>query len=126
MAQQRQAIFITGAGSGIWLACVKRFIDQNFFVYGSVINAQELQLVSQQFSHDFIPIVMDITQEQDIQKAFDFVTTHASNMRFRALINIVGVIYNGPRMNVTKQQFEHILAVNTIAVHMMTKTFYLS
>ena len=37
--------------------------------------------------------------------------------------NIAGVIYNGPLMDVTKQQFEHLLAVNTVAVHMMTRTF---
>ncbi|MEG1855203.1 MAG: SDR family NAD(P)-dependent oxidoreductase [Acinetobacter sp.] len=123
MAQQKQAIFITGAGSGIGLACVKRFIDQDFFVYGSVINAQELQLLSQQFSHDFMPIVMDLTQEQAVQEAFDFVKRHLNDMKFRALINIAGVIYNGPLMDVTQQQFEHILAVNTIAVHMMTKAF---
>lgn len=123
MMQQKQAIFITGAGSGIGLACTQRFIDEGYFVFGSVVNVQEQQRVNSQFHHDFMPIVMDITQEQDIQKAFDFVTTHASNMKFRALINIAGVIYNGPLMDVTKQQFEHILAVNTIAVHMMTKAF---
>ena len=123
MVQQKQAIFITGAGSGIGLACVKRFIDQDFFVYGSVINEQELQLVSQQFSHNFMPIIMDNTKEADIQKAFQLVQNHIGHMQFRALINIAGVIYNGPLIDVTQQQFEHILAVNTIAVHMMTKTF---
>ena len=123
MVQQKQAIFITGAGSGIGLACVKRFIDQDFFVYGSVINEQELQLVSQQFSHNFMPIIMDITKEADIQKAFQLVQNHIGHMQFRALINIAGVIYNGPLIDVTQQQFEHILAVNTIAVHMMTKAF---
>jgi NAD(P)-dependent dehydrogenase (short-subunit alcohol dehydrogenase family) len=123
MSQQKQAIFITGAGSGIGLACTKLFIDKGFFVFGSVINQQEQQIVSAQFKHDFMPIVMDITQEPDIQNAFELVKHHASDMKFRALINIAGVIYNGPLMDMSKQQFEHILAVNTVAVHMMTRTF---
>ena len=123
MVQQKQAIFITGAGSGIGLACARLFIDKGFFVFGSVINQQEQHTVCAQLQHDFIPIVMDITQEQEIQNAFELVKNHASQMKFRALINIAGVIYNGPLMDVTKQQFEHILAVNTVAVHMMTRTF---
>lgn len=123
MSQQKQAVFITGAGSGIGLACTQRFIDQGFFVFGSVLNEQEKNRVSQQFNHDFMPIIMDITQEQDIQTAFQQVQKHAAEMKFRALINIAGVIYNGPLMDVSKQQFEHILAVNTVAVHMMVKTF---
>ncbi|MCL6247906.1 SDR family NAD(P)-dependent oxidoreductase [Acinetobacter sp. ANC 4945] len=123
MSEQKQAIFITGAGSGIGLACTNLFIDKGFFVFGSVINQKELDAINQQFSHDFMPIVMDITQEKDIQNAFELVKKQSSHMKFRGLINIAGVIYNGPLMDVSKQQFEHILAVNTIAVHVMTRTF---
>lgn len=123
MSQQKQAIFITGAGSGIGLACTQLFIDKGFFVFGSVMSQQEQQQVNAQFHHDFMPILMDITQEQDIHNAFDLVKKHITSMKFRGLINIAGVIYNGPLMDVTKQQFEHILAVNTVAVHMMTKIF---
>ena len=123
MSQQKQAIFITGAGSGIGLACTQLFIDKGFFVFGSVMSQQEQQQVNAQFHHDFMPILMDITQEQNIHNAFDLVKKNITSMKFRGLINIAGVIYNGPLMDVTKQQFEHILAVNTVAVHMMTKIF---
>lgn len=123
MSQHKQAVFITGSGSGIGLACTQLFIEKGFFVFGSVLNENEKNSVSQQFSHDFMPIIMNITQEQDIQASFEIVQKNLANMDFRALINIAGVIYNGPLMDVTKQQFDHILAVNTVAIHMMVKTF---
>ena len=50
------------------------------------MNLQEQQLVSSQLNHDFMPIIMDITQEQEIQNAFELIKNHASQMKFRALI----------------------------------------
>ncbi|AXY60113.1 MULTISPECIES: SDR family NAD(P)-dependent oxidoreductase [Acinetobacter] len=123
MIHNKQAVFITGAGSGIGLATTQKFLNEGFFVFGSVIDEQEKEKVNKTFRHDFLPIIMNITQESEILKTFETVQKNIDGMTFRALINIAGVIYNGPLMDVTQSQFEHILAVNTVGVHMMAKTF---
>lgn len=118
-----EAVFITGSGSGIGFACTQFLLSQGYFVFGSVLNESEKERVLMTFKENYFPIILNITKQEDCLRAADVIKSNLDKMRFRALINVAGVIYNGPLMDVTKQQFDHILAVNTVGVHILSQAF---
>lgn len=121
MQKFKEAIFITGSGSGVGFACTKFLLQQGYFVFGAVLNSLEKEHVEKEFKENFLAIPLNITSTEECAQAYELVRSELKDMHLRALINVAGVIYNGPLMDVTKQQFEHILAVNTIGVHLISQ-----
>lgn len=121
MKQFKEAIFITGSGSGVGFACTKFLLQQGYFIFGAVLNPFEKEHVEKEFKENFLAIPLNISSPEECAQAYEIVKTELKDMHLSALINVAGVIYNGPLMDVSKQQFEHILAVNTIGVHLISQ-----
>ncbi|MEO7121382.1 MAG: SDR family NAD(P)-dependent oxidoreductase [Ginsengibacter sp.] len=57
---------ITGASSGLGAALAKALIDKGAIVYGLARNEEKLLDIKNKLRENFIPVVIDITKQQDI------------------------------------------------------------
>ena len=121
MNNMNKSIFITGTGSGIGFQCAKTLATLGYQVYGTVINDVEYAKTIENIPNNFTPIKMDILNEDEIQNVKNELSILLDHKPLFALINIAGVIYNGPLTELTKKQFEHILGVNVVGVHSITQ-----
>ena len=121
MKNLNKAVFITGAGSGIGFQCAKTLSALGYTVYGTVVNEQEHKNSIENIPKNFHPFIMNILNQDDIQNVKQALSELLDQKPLYALINIAGVIYNGPLMELSKKQFEHILGVNVVGVHAMTQ-----
>jgi NAD(P)-dependent dehydrogenase (short-subunit alcohol dehydrogenase family) len=51
----KRAVVVTGASTGIGLACVEDLIAAGFFVFGSVRRTEDAERLHEKFSDDFAP-----------------------------------------------------------------------
>lgn len=59
---------VTGASSGFGLAICEQLVEQGYRVIGIARRAEPLQRLHQQFKDRFFPLVLDLTQPEEIEK----------------------------------------------------------
>jgi NAD(P)-dependent dehydrogenase (short-subunit alcohol dehydrogenase family) len=95
MARNRY-ILITGASTGIGLACAQLLDKNGWYVYAGYRKAEDGQRLAEKGSKRLTPIRLDVTSEEDIQN----VTKHFADVlpegRLDALINNAGIAVAGP------------------------------
>lgn len=119
----REAIFVTGAGSGIGLAVTRRLLDQGYTVFGGAISGDEATRLTDTLRGDFTAIVIDVRDESSVQAAAAGVTDALAGRPLRAVLNIAGIITNGPLIDLSADTFHQVLAVNVIGMHSVTRAF---
>lgn len=85
----KNAVIITGAGSGIGKACVKKFHDQGYFVFLLGRTQSKLEDVKKQFS-DSMCIVCDLSDQNSIRQAVHTISTKLADQK----LQLVGLINN--------------------------------
>lgn len=116
-------VVLTGAGSGIGKATAARLIGQGYRVFGGAISAAEAQILQAEFGPNFTPLLIDVRNEQSLTEAAARVARLIGNRRLTALLNIAGVIVNGPLLDLSAAQFGDVLAVNLVGMHSVTRAF---
>nr|CAH7728532.1 unnamed protein product [Callosobruchus chinensis] len=83
---------VTGASKGIGAAISKRLVDEGLLVVGVARNKQLLDALVKRLSGNkgkFYPLVADISKEQDILEAFDWIKKNLGTVHI--LVNNAGV-----------------------------------
>ena len=113
-------VLITGANSGIGKATTELLSAQGFKVYACARHVEDLNEL--RALKAVFPLKLDVTNDTDVQTAFETVQTQ--NTGLYAIINNAGIGVVGPLMDISLGDFEKQLAVNLIGVHRVTKTFF--
>ncbi|MCX2838886.1 SDR family oxidoreductase [Salinimicrobium sp. MT39] len=109
-------IVITGTSRGIGLELVKILAQAGHKVLALSRNQDAVKKLDLENVHFF---EFDITSEEDLQKASDFVKEQWGGVDI--LINNAGAIINKPFEEITSEEFESVYKVNVFGVAALTR-----
>lgn len=122
-ATHNAAVVVTGAGSGIGRAVVGGLLARGYRVFGSAISSEEADGLVVEFGDGLFPFVVDVRDEDAVFEAAGRIEAELDGMPLKAVLNIAGVLENGPLVDLTAEQFRNVLAVNLVGVHVVTRAF---
>lgn len=118
-----QTICITGVSSGIGLASAKAAIKSGFQVIGTVRSHEDSIAISGQLGQNFIPLILDVTSDIQIEKEIQRLKTLLPNLKLKCLINNAGVAVPGPLEEVGTENFIRQMDINVTGVLRTTNAF---
>jgi len=113
---------ITGTSSGIGEACVARLAERGWTVHAGVRRAEDGDRLKSQFPGDVRPIILDVTNADDIARAVEEVARESGDRGLQALVNNAGVGAGGPVEYVTDADWRWVFDVNFFAVVTLTRS----
>ncbi|GBM39471.1 Estradiol 17-beta-dehydrogenase 2 [Araneus ventricosus] len=125
ISPNKKAVFITGCDSGFGFQLAKRLDSKEYHVFAGCLfpmsgGAAELK---SSCSSRFCTVHIDVTQDDSVQNAKEFVEKNLGDCELWAVVNNAGV-YKGFTVDFTPMSdFEDSLQVNTLGQVRVTKAF---
>ena len=119
---QKQAVLITGASTGIGFATALYLDKAGYKVYASVRKDCDKQKLINAASSNLTPVIMDVCDEEAIHKVYQQIKTETEGFTF-SLVNNAGVSLNGPLEILPFSDIKMLLNVNVCGLLSVTKTF---
>ncbi len=116
-----KSIFITGAGSGIGLDMVQELSGKGYQIFGTYISNDEkvaLEKVS-----NVEAIKMDVTNNEEIDNAVDYVTQKLGQNGLYALVNNAGVQYMMPFECLDEEEGRKVAEINFFSIITISRKF---
>lgn len=112
----RQAIFVTGAASGIGRACAELFAQRGWFVGLYDVDANGAEAVAATLGKgNAVAGALDVSDADRWRKALEAFWMH-SGERLDLLFNNAGILASGPFESVSLAKHEAMLAVNVLGM----------
>ena len=119
----KPAIVITGASTGIGEASVAALIEAGFFVFGSVRKETDAARLQERFGADFTPLLFDVTAGGAIAASVGLVEARLCGRRLSGLVNNAGVALPGPLLHQSIGEFLQQFEVNLFGQLKVIQTF---
>ncbi|WP_052670489.1 SDR family NAD(P)-dependent oxidoreductase [Draconibacterium sediminis] len=119
---KKQAVLITGASTGIGYATALYLDKAGYQVYASVRKEADKQKLIKAASSNLTPVIMDVCDEEAVNKAYQQIKTETEGYAF-SLVNNAGVSLNGPLELIPYSNIKMLLDVNISGLILVTKTF---
>ena len=123
MADTRGAVVITGASTGIGEACALRLDREGFRVFAGVRKEADAQRLKQAASDRLLPIMLDVTNEPQIEEAAKTVAGAVGDAGLAGLVNNAGISINGPLEYLTSEDLRKQFEVNVVGQVAVTRAF---
>ncbi|HKC68308.1 MAG TPA: SDR family NAD(P)-dependent oxidoreductase [Bacteroidia bacterium] len=117
----KKSILITGASSGMGLADTIFFAQNNYQVFATYRTNKDEEKLKK--IKNVYPIKMDIANADDIQQAFEQVSSMVGNDGLFAIINNAGIMYTAPFEYADEKRARQMIEVNLMAPYKITQTF---
>ena len=118
-----KSVVITGTSTGIGYQTSKTLIASGYRVFGSVRTNEDADRVAMELGKNFIPLVFDVTDEQDVKESVNKVSALLDNQTLAGLINNAGIAVFGAVQNLTAEEFKHQFDVNLLGVFHCTQAY---
>ena len=118
---EQKIVLITGAASGIGLQTAKQFIEAGAKVIATDINEAALKQQAAEIGKNFLPLLLDVANEEHIVAARDLVEKDFG--RLDALVNNAAVALIHEPEQLTAEQFDKEMAVNLKGPMLLVKYF---
>lgn len=123
MAQPKVAL-VTGAVQGIGRSIADRLLEEGYRVVYSDVNASGLETITEQMSSDAakaraMVVRLDVADEYSIQSAVNQVVDAWGSIDI--LVNNAGIRYVTPVNEITREEWDRVLAVNLTGTFFMTQ-----
>jgi len=115
----KKTALVTGAGGGLGHATVERLVANGWKVFESDLSKEMLR--SSMHDPDVVPVVMDVTDNDSIDGAYDAVASQTD--RLDAIVNFAGVIGVGSLTDIPEERLARILDINVMGTYRVNKTF---
>ncbi|TGK91551.1 SDR family NAD(P)-dependent oxidoreductase [Leptospira brenneri] len=123
MLNSSEYILVTGSGSGIGYALSEHLIKENYKVIGTVIHKEEATQTKEKLGNSFHPIILDIRDENSVLKSVKSVKEILNDEPLKAVINVAGIVSNGPLCDLESNEFSNLLHVNVVGLHNVSRAF---
>ncbi|EPG65727.1 SDR family NAD(P)-dependent oxidoreductase [Leptospira wolffii] len=123
MSSSKGYILVTGAGSGIGLALSERLLREGYKVLGSAIHQEEANQLEVKLGGFFKPIILDVRNEKSVLDAVKTASIILGKDPLQAIINVAGIVQNGPLCDLSSDEFKNILEVNVVGTHNISRAF---
>jgi NADP-dependent 3-hydroxy acid dehydrogenase YdfG len=104
-------VLITGASTGIGLACAQYLADQNIHVYAGVRKETDFERVAK-LHNNIQPIKIDIANEESIQNCYQTIQSEVQPDDTFALLNNAGIVRAGPLEFIPIEELKFQLDIN--------------
>lgn len=118
-----RSVVVTGASTGIGLAITAVLNGKGFHVFGTVRNEKDASRLKQQFPSGFTPLLMDVTDQDAVERAAHLTRAALGNRRLFGLVNNAGVAVSGPLLHLTANDLRRQMEINLIGPFTVTKAF---
>lgn len=118
-----RAVVITGASTGIGAACALRLSRSGFLVFAGVRKAQDGVALQQRGASRLIPLLLDVTDADSIQKTKERVSGRIGETGLFGLINNAGIAVVGPLEAVPIPDLRRQMEINVIGQVAVTQAF---
>lgn len=115
----KRTALITGAGGGLGHALVERLLADGWKVFAADISEEMLR--SSMHDPDVLPVVMDVTDQESIQSAYDAIASQTD--RLDGIVNFAGVMGVGSLTDIPEERLVRILDINVMGTYRVNKTF---
>ena len=116
-------VVVTGVSTGIGLETTKLLIANGYRVFGSVRKQTDAERLQKEFGEGYVPLIMDITDADTIQRASEKVGALLGSNRLAGLVNNAGIVVSGPILHLRPSEFRRQLEANMIGPMMVTQAF---
>jgi short-subunit dehydrogenase len=120
----KQSILITGASSGIGRATAIYLAKNGYTVYTGVRKEKDAQSLAQENLPNLIPVILDVTKPEDIQRVYDQISKEVGEQGLFALINNAGINYAAPFEFSLESESRKIMEVNVFGAINMSQKFF--
>ena len=104
------SLMVTGASSGIGLACVFAAVQHGWHAFAGVRSTTDADRLRQLFGNQVTPLILDVCKPESIAASAQQVRTLLAGQTLNGLINNAGVAVAGPMLHIpldeVRQQFE--------------------
>ena len=116
-------VVITGVSTGIGRETTRLFISNGYRVFGSVRKQTNADLLQKQMGERYVPLLMDVTDPDAIQRASEKVGALLGSNRLAGLVNNAGMVVSGPLLYLRPSEFRRQLEANLVGPLMVTQAF---
>ena len=116
-------ILITGVSTGIGYDAVRHFVQQGYFVFGSVRKQADQQRLESDFPDRFKCLQFDILDRAAVDAAAKQVEEILGGKLLTCLVNNAGVPLTGPLQLIDDERFDHQLLVNVSGTRNVINAF---
>ena len=106
---------VTGVSSGIGKATALKFLNEGFYVFGSVRRAGDGAELKQQFSSNFHELIFDIADHAAVDAAFKEIENILGNAILDVFVNNAGVAKYGPIQHVKIDELRDQFEINVFS-----------
>jgi len=117
------SVLITGASTGIGAACALGLDALGFRVFAGIRSEDHARSLRAQASDRLLPVRLDVTQEEQIQRAKEQIVECLGGAALSALVNNAGIAVAGPLEVLPISELRRQFEVNVIGVMAMTRAF---
>ena len=117
---QKKAVLITGATSGIGLRMAEVLSQNGFFVYAGARKPEDIERLNRM--ENTRAVRLDVTIQSDIDAAVAFVRSEGRGLY--GLINNAGVSVIGPLIETPEADLDFLFDVNLMGPYRVTRGFW--
>ena len=115
----KKTALVTGAGGGLGHATTERLVANGWKVFAADISKDLLR--SSMHDPDVVPVVIDVTDQESIQSAYDAVASQTD--RLDGIVNFAGIMGVGSLTDIPEERLARILDINVMGTYRVNKTF---
>lgn len=117
----KKSILITGASTGIGRETAIYLAKNGYLVYAGVRSEKDVQNIKNEGITNLKPLILDVTNANDIQKAKDLLQNECGTEGLFALINNAGINYVAPFELANEQTVRNLMEVNFFGMMNLTR-----